>query len=84
MQAITVRRVPWTCRWGRFGGPVPVQTVYRATFWSCLHPSRPTESPWVDEPICEACACWAQRPESTAGNPAPESPLGRPPESPDG
>jgi hypothetical protein len=34
----TIRRVPWTCSWGRFGEPAPFPWpahVPRLVFWTC-------------------------------------------------
>lgn len=69
MEAIVVRHIAWTCRWGRFGGPVPADLDCPPFFWSCGHPSRATQPLRVDEPVCAACAHWESQ-ASAAGNPA--------------
>ena len=54
-----VRRVPWTCQWGRFGGPVPaLQVEVRGfVFWMCGHPDEPTPQP-LTRGSCEQCSRW--------------------------
>jgi hypothetical protein len=76
MEAFIVHHVPWTCRWGRFSGPLPAHTAYRRSLWGCAHPSKAAAPPVVDEPACEACECWEVR-EQGAGKPAAESPVRR-------
>jgi hypothetical protein len=82
MEALIVRHVAWTCRWGRFGGSVPADPGCQPFYWSCVHLSRATQPPGVDEPICEACAYW-ERQKPPAGNPAAGSSLRRDDPSPD-
>lgn len=54
-----IRRLPWTCRWGVFGGEVNVRedTPVGFTFWSCRHrqlnPARP-----LMRGSCEDCPWW--------------------------
>lgn len=55
----TIRHVPWTCRWGRFGGPVDSNdsSAPGFVFWVCGHPE--TMGPKVlGRDLCETCARW--------------------------
>jgi hypothetical protein len=56
--ATGVRRVPWTCAWGRFG---TVNESARAddmfVFWSCAHPDR-GQAPILSREECENCPWW--------------------------
>jgi hypothetical protein len=58
--ATIIRRVPWTCRWGRFGGPVPATPAAPApgfVFWVCAHPE--SNGPKVlDHGSCDECVRW--------------------------
>jgi hypothetical protein len=58
--AQSLRRVPWTCRWGRFGGPV--QAAGAATqgfvFWVCGHPQEAETGRPLDREACERCPNW--------------------------
>jgi len=57
--AETLRHVPWTCQWGRFGEPVrsawPTLSP-RFVFWTCSHPDA------ADGPLtrdsCDRCGRW--------------------------
>jgi hypothetical protein len=55
----TVKRVPWTCKWGRFGGPVrPLETdKHGFVFWMCGHPDEPEPRP-LTRGSCESCRLW--------------------------
>jgi hypothetical protein len=58
--AQTLRRVPWTCRWGQFGGPVtpagpPVST---AVFWVCDRPQGRAGPRPLHRSACEECPNW--------------------------
>jgi hypothetical protein len=55
----TLRHVPWTCRWGRFGGPIDsAGTPVRGfVFWLCGHPDAPAGR-LLDRGSCEACTNW--------------------------
>ena len=37
---LSIKHVPWTCRWGRFGGPVDPNdpSAPGFVFWVCGHP----------------------------------------------
>lgn len=55
---------PWTCEWGRFGGPggTAVVTDGHAAFWKCCHPVlRASPRPLAPED-CEYCAFWSLAP----------------------
>jgi hypothetical protein len=59
--AETIRRVPWTCSWGRFGEPAPYPwppRVPRLVFWTCAHPSG-SHCP-LTRHCCEECVDWEQ------------------------
>jgi hypothetical protein len=58
-KALAVRRVPWTCKWGRFGGPVrPLETTVAGfVFWTCDHPNEPVPRP-LDRGSCDQCPYW--------------------------
>ena len=63
MTTTIIRRVPWTCRWGRFGvaiedaGPAPrVDDV----FWACHRPMRDLRLTKRGE--CEECPHWEPAP----------------------
>jgi hypothetical protein len=54
----TLRHVPWTCLWGRFGEPVPSSWPTlspRFVFWICAH--RDAESPLTRD-SCKQCRRW--------------------------
>jgi hypothetical protein len=54
----TVRRVPWTCRWSRFGEPVEAgpDDERGFVFWTCGHPD--AASARLDRKSCERCPKW--------------------------
>lgn len=71
MTSSPVRRVPWTCKWGRFGGPVNARDEVAPgfVFWICGHPD--ADGPRLlgrDE--CDGCRRWTapetQEPPSAA------------------
>ena len=55
----SLRHVPWTCRWGRFGGPVdaPAGMGPGFVFWVCAHPGEGGLRP-LDRDSCERCPDW--------------------------
>jgi hypothetical protein len=59
--APTLRKVPWTCKWGQFGGPVsqPEAAIPGFVFWMCAHPSvtAATRGP-LTRGSCEQCPDW--------------------------
>ena len=62
MRPRTLRRVPWTCKWGRFGVAVeqvtPTESHVDDVFWACHHPS--TEIRSVSKRECETCPEWVR------------------------
>ena len=58
-----LRRVPWTCRWGRFGGPVPPMhmCVPGFVFWTCECPRLEADSRLPGRGACEHCPDWEPR-----------------------
>jgi hypothetical protein len=61
MTSTAIRRVPWTCRWGRFG--VAVENTGSAprvddVFWACHQ----TELRLTKRGECEACPHWEPAP----------------------
>jgi hypothetical protein len=62
MHALMLRRVPWTCAWGRFGVAVtPVEAAVRPAdvFWGCDHPRRGLEQRLARIGDCRSCPFWA-------------------------
>lgn len=61
----TVKHVPWTCKWGRFGGPVqpPERVVSGFVFWMCDHPAEASPRP-LTRGSCDSCPRW-ERAEGT-------------------
>lgn len=65
----TLRREPWTCKWGRFGGPIEA-TIHEApgfVFWTCAHPEEQPPRP-LNRGTCEQCPRW----EVMAGSEEPQ------------
>jgi hypothetical protein len=63
MTTTTIRRVPWTCRWGRFG--VAVEDAGLAprvddVFWACHQPVH--ELRLTKRGECEHCPHWEAAP----------------------
>jgi hypothetical protein len=64
MNAYSIRRVPWTCHWGRFG--VAVEDLGLAgpkvddVFWACHHPAREPELRLTKCGECEQCPFWEE------------------------
>ena len=57
--AQSIRHVPWTCRWGRFGGPVMVaeKGTPGFLFWVCGHPDSQAHRA-LDRQTCRECHRW--------------------------
>jgi len=55
----TLRKVPWTCRWGQFGGPVnPADMAIPGfVFWMCAYPAEASPRP-LARGSCEVCPNW--------------------------
>jgi hypothetical protein len=73
--AQSIRHVPWTCRWGRFGGPVlrADEDAPGFLFWVCDHPALARPLPRVlNRQQCAQCPLWERADEagSPAGNPS--------------
>jgi hypothetical protein len=62
MDAFTFRRVPWTCKWGRFGVATEdlgaVGTRVDDVFWACHHPTRAPRLRLTARNECERCPFW--------------------------
>ena len=62
MNLRSLRRVPWTCEWGRFG--VAVEQLGRGdskvddVFWACHAPVRGSGVRSVTRGECENCPLW--------------------------
>lgn len=64
MQPYTIRRVPWTCEWGRFGvaiedlgaGVLRVDDV----FWACRRPGQGPDVRLTKRGECEQCPFWIE------------------------
>lgn len=58
--AQSLRRVPWTCRWGRFGGPVQASGAAAPgfVFWVCGHPEETAGPRPLGRGACENCPRW--------------------------
>lgn len=55
----SARREPWTCKWGRFGGPVNARDEVSPgfVFWVCGHPQ--TDGPQLlGRDDCASCTRW--------------------------
>lgn len=63
-----LRHVPWTCRWGRFGGPVdsPAGNAPGFVFWVCGHPDKKGPK-LLDRGSCEVCSLWEANEKQTGG-----------------
>ena len=70
MNFCTIRRVPWTCEFGRFG--VAIQDLGDGesrvddVFWACHHPSRAPNFRLMKPGECESCPCWIEAPHLRA------------------
>jgi len=57
-----LRRVPWTCEWGRFGVAVEqlssTDSRVDDVFWACHNPIRSPEIRSVSRRECEGCPAW--------------------------
>lgn len=63
MGANRIRRVPWTCEWGRFG--VAIQELGAGprvddVFWACHHPDRSPELRLTKRGECASCPYWLE------------------------
>jgi hypothetical protein len=64
MNSYTIRRVPWTCEWGRVGVAVEELGAGRSrvddVFWACHHPSSATGIRVTKRDECERCPSWRE------------------------
>jgi len=64
MNVNTIRPVPWTCEWGRFGVAVEELGAGRSriddVFWACHHPSCATGIRVTIREECERCPFWIE------------------------
>ena len=62
MNPRTVRRVPWTCEWGRFGVAVEqlssTDSRVDDVFWACHNPVRSPEVRSISRSECANCLAW--------------------------
>ena len=64
MKPYTMRRVPWTCDWGRFG--VATEDLGAAgmsvdeVFWMCHHPRLAPQLRVARHGDCEQCPFWQE------------------------
>ena len=62
MNASTLRRVPWTCQWGRSGVAVEQVSARESqvddVFWVCHHPVTSPHFRMVDTSECRTCPVW--------------------------
>ena len=80
MMASTIRRVPWTCEWGRFGVAIEDLGAGRSrvddVFWACHYPRGGTEVRLTTRGECEHCPFWTQaarlRADTLASTTTPE------------
>ena len=64
MKTYTLRRVPWTCHWGRFGVAIEDLGGGRSrvddVFWACHNPRRDPDVRLTKRAECEQCADWTE------------------------
>jgi hypothetical protein len=64
MKPYAIRRVPWTCEFGRFG--VAIQDLGAGesrvddVFWACHHPGLAPELRLMKRGECERCPYWIE------------------------
>ena len=60
----TVRRVPWTCEWGRFGVAIEDLGAERSrvddVFWACHYPKDAPAIRLTKRGECEQCPFWRE------------------------
>ena len=69
MSTSSIRRVPWTCEWGRFG--VAIEELGSGprvddVFWACHHPGRAPDIRLTKRGECERCPYWQETPRLRA------------------
>jgi hypothetical protein len=64
MKSYTIRRVPWTCEWGRFGVAIEElaagQSRVDDVFWACHHDRRESGLRLMKRRECERCPFWME------------------------
>ena len=64
MKSYTVRRVPWTCEWGRFGVAIEDLGAGQArvddVFWACHYPKDARGVRLTHRDECEHCPSWQE------------------------
>jgi hypothetical protein len=71
MTGSKIRRVPWTCRWGRFGVAIEdLGSTSRVddTFWACHNPVHGPELRVTNRAECESCPFWDMAPRLHAAS----------------
>jgi hypothetical protein len=62
MNVATLRHVPWTCEWGRYGVAVQQVTPHESqvddVFWVCHHPVIAPHLKALDCGECRTCPGW--------------------------
>jgi hypothetical protein len=62
MNVATLRHVPWTCEWGRYGVAVQQVTSHESqvddVFWVCHHPVIAPHLKALDCAECRTCPGW--------------------------
>jgi hypothetical protein len=60
----TLRHVPWTCEWGRFGVAIDGLALGCShvddVFWACHHPTRSPNLRLTKRAECESCPYWQE------------------------
>jgi hypothetical protein len=65
MTGYKIRRVPWACRWGRFGVAVESRgstSKVDDLFWACYNTVRRPDIRVTKRAECESCAFWEMGP----------------------
>ena len=66
MNARTIRRRPWTCRFGRFGVAIeqfgPETSRVDQVFWACHRPTRMPALTLTTRGECDDCPFWEASP----------------------
>jgi hypothetical protein len=64
MKSYCIRRVPWTCDYGRFGVAVEDlghgQSRVDDVFWACHNPQRSPDVRMTRRGECEVCPYWVE------------------------
>ena len=64
MNTHSIRQVPWTCEWGRFGAAIEDLGAGRSrvddVFWACHRPSSAAGIRVTRRDECERCPFWTE------------------------